>query len=190
MFRRSYREIRSFFLTKVRYLVFAVLSSDNVIFSKKDRYRGRDLEKKNRSLTACPCQLPMADLIDSLQTSQDFLKRDSLSCACGLGRLRSFNRLNREEPTESHALSARSMALIVLATTGLLACAFYIYVLCPWIRDTNGKRTSRPRIDGQSDGTQENKRPYIVGSRKIDWNESERIAYHKIASSLSSRNRS
>jgi hypothetical protein len=81
------------------------------------------------------------------------------------------------------------MTLIVLATTGLLACAFYIYVLCQWVRDVNGKGTPRPRIDGQNNGTQENKRPYIVGSRKIDWNESERIGYRKIANFLSSRNR-
>lgn len=81
------------------------------------------------------------------------------------------------------------MTLIVLATTGLLACAFYIYVLCQWVRDVNGKGTPRPRIDGQNNGTQENKRPYIVGSRKIDWNKSERIGYRKIANSLSSRNR-
>jgi hypothetical protein len=46
-----------------------------------------------------------------------------------------------------------------------------------------------PEIDGQNNGTQENKRPYIVGSREIDWNESERIGYRKIANSLSSRNR-
>jgi hypothetical protein len=106
------------------------------------------------------------------------------------GRFLSLNRLNREERTESHVLSREPMTLIVLATTGLLACAFYVYVLCQWMRDTNGKRAPRPPIDGQSDGTQENKRPYIVGSRKIDWNESERIAYRKIANSLSWRNRS
>src|ERR1700719_4400799 len=103
------------------------------------------------------------------------------------------------------------MTLIVLAMAGLLACAFYIYVLCQWVRDANGKRTSRPAIDGQRDGTQENKRPYIIGSRRIagrhdgsdisrhrasrmtglfrrrglGWNETERIAYQKIASSMS-----
>lgn len=50
--------------------------------------------EKEVPLSACPCQLCMADLIDSLQTSQDFLRRDSLSCACGGGD--SLNRLNRE----------------------------------------------------------------------------------------------
>jgi hypothetical protein len=159
--------------------------------------------------------LCMADLIDSLQTSQDFLRRDSLSCACG-GRFRSSNRLNEEERSESHALSRRPMTLVVLATTVLLACGFYIYVLCQWMRDTNGKRTPRSRIDGQSEGKQENKRLYVIGSRKIaesqdrsdiasrrapsitwlsgrrglDWNESERIAFRRITDSLSSRKRS
>src|ERR1700730_7346378 len=121
-------------------------------------------------------------------------------------RFRSLNRLHREEPLESHAPSRWPMTLIVLAATGLLACAFYIYVLYQWMRDGNGKRTNRPLFVGQSDGTQENKRPYIVGSRKIaetrdhstisvrlpqrGWNKSERMAHQKIASSLGSRNRS
>ena len=59
------------------------------------------------------------------------------------------------------------MTLIVLATAGLLACAFYIYVLCQWMLEANGKRTLRPPFDGQSDGTHQNKRPYIMVSRNI-----------------------
>src|SRR6266436_2353520 len=108
------------------------------------------------------------------------------------------------------------MTLIVLTATCLLACAFYVYVLCKWMRDTNSKRTRRPPIHGQNDGEQENKRLYVMGSRKIAergdrsdvtshrspsvtgpsrrrgiaWNECERIAYRQIANSLSSRNRS
>src|SRR5258708_34311163 len=145
-----------------------------------------------------PC---LAYLIHSLQTSQDFRRRDSLSCPW-CGRLRSFNRSNRAQRTESHSLYRGPMTLIVLATTCLLACAFYIYVLCQWMRDGNGKKTPRPPMDGQSTGTQENKRPYVMGSwktaergdrsdvtsqraarrgglsrrRGIGWNESERIA--------------
>ena len=108
------------------------------------------------------------------------------------------------------------MNLIVLVTTGLLACAFYIYVLCQWVRDAKGKRTRLPRIDGQGEGSQEDKRPYVVGTRKIaerhgasdgssqraptmaglyggregGWTECERTAYEKIASSVSLRTRS
>jgi hypothetical protein len=107
------------------------------------------------------------------------------------------------------------MTVIALATTGLLACAFYIYVLWQWMRDGNGGGTNRLPFDGSSDGKQANKRPYIVASRKIaerrslrrkvaqgfaddrlarrraiGWNESERIAYRKIASSPSLRKRS
>ena|SRR5881392_1664177 len=107
------------------------------------------------------------------------------------------------------------MTLIVLAMTGLLACASTVYVLCQWMRDTRGKRTARPPIDGPSDGAQTNKRPYVMGSRKnaerhdssdvsscratrmtglsrrrgLGWNKSERIADQKIATSLSLRKR-
>jgi hypothetical protein len=141
----------------------------------------------NRTEVSAFVILCMADLIDSLQTSQDFLRRDPLSCAWG--RFRSLNRLNREKRTESDASSRTLMTLIVLVTTGLLACAFYIYVLCQWTLDANGNRAPRLPIDGRSDGTRKNKRLYVVGSRKIPWNESERIAYRKIVNSLSSRNR-
>lgn len=133
----------------------------------------------------------------------------------GGGRFRSLSRWNREQRTEPHALSRGPMT-IALVTTGLLACAFYIYVLCQWMRDANGKgrRTSPPPIAGQSGATQQNNRVYIMGSRKhaqrhspdvssrrvmrmtggsrgggLGWNESERIAYQKIASSLSLRKR-
>ena len=86
----------------------------------------------------------------------------------GEGRFRSLSRWNREQRTEPHALSRGPMTLIVLATTGLLACAFYIYVLCQWMRDANGKRrrTNSPPIAGQSGATRQNKRVYIMGSRK------------------------
>src|SRR5258708_444983 len=44
--------------------------------------------------------LCMANLIHSLQTSQDFLRRDSLSCGRGGAIPFALNRLNREEPTD------------------------------------------------------------------------------------------
>lgn len=104
------------------------------------------------------------------------------------------------------------MTLIVLVI-GLLACAFYIYVLYQWMRDANGKRTRHRLIAERGEGTKENKRPYIIGPRKIadrgydrdmatqgasiltgfsgrrglGWNERERIAYQRIVSSLSLR---
>src|SRR6266576_3386750 len=105
--------------------------------------------------------LCMAKLIDSLQTSQDFLRRHSLCCR-RWGTIHSLNRLTREEQNESRALSRGPMT----AMTGLLACAFHVYVLCQWMRDMRGKRTARPAIDGPSDGAQTNKRPYVMGSRK------------------------
>lgn len=36
--------------------------------------------------------------------------------------------------------------LIVLATIGFLACAFYVYVLFHWMRDTNARRELVPRL--------------------------------------------
>jgi hypothetical protein len=123
--------------------------------------------------------------------------------------------VDREERFESHAPARGPMTLIVLATTGLLACAFYIYVLCQWMRDARGERTPPSPMVGQSGGTQEHKRLYIMASRKTadrhnsdvesykvprtvrqshgrqpEWSVSERIAYRKIANSLSSRKRS
>ena len=82
------------------------------------------------------------------------------------GRLRSFNRFHREERTESYALSPFPMTLMVLATTCLVACAFYSYVLCQWMPDTKGKRTTRFSIDRPGGGAKEKNRPYIMGSRK------------------------
>ena len=169
--------------------------------------RGTDLP-----LSACACRV-VHDLIHSLQTSQDFLRRHSLCCRWWGGRSRSLSRLDREQRTESHALSRGPMTLIVLATAGLLACAFYIYVLSEWMRDANGKKTTGHPIAEQRDGPQGNKRPFIISTRKIaerdnssditshraprmrgpsrrrgqSWNESERIAYQKIARSRSLR---
>jgi hypothetical protein len=108
------------------------------------------------------------------------------------------------------------MTLILLATTGLLACAFYAYVLYQWMRDTNGTRTTRRAGDRGTEGKQATKRPYVVssreaadsqdrsgvrshrapmvvkrsGDREAEWNATERIAYQRIASSLASRKRS
>ena len=102
-----------------------------------------------------------------------------------------------------------------MATTGLLACAFYVYVLCQWMRDTNGRRTLRRVVDRGIKDEKEMQRPYIVGSRKIgesqnqssvrphgvpkvakssvdresEWSATERMAYQRIAGSLSLRKR-
>jgi hypothetical protein len=109
------------------------------------------------------------------------------------------------------------MTLIVLVATGFVACAFYVYVLWQWMRDANGKRTPPRAMDETKNGAKENK-PYIVGSGEVaerrersglrphrasrmkgTWRfrvhalsrtESERMAYQKIASSLSLRKRS
>jgi hypothetical protein len=106
------------------------------------------------------------------------------------------------------------MTLIVLVAIGCLACVFYLYVLYHWIRDTDRKRIPHSVSAEESDRRQESKRLYIMDSQKIadkrdrsdvstyrtpsttvlagrrGWHESERIAYHKIVTSLSLRKRS
>jgi hypothetical protein len=57
------------------------------------------------------------------------------------------------------------MTLIVLATICFLACAFYVYVLFHWMRDTNRKRTTRYVAEDQADEKRDPKRPHIVGFR-------------------------
>jgi hypothetical protein len=176
----------------------------------------QNLDGTDVPLSACSCHAMHGESYRFFTNLSGLFQASSARLYLLEGAFRSLNRLNQEERTESHALSRGPMTLIVLAMTCLLACAFYIYVLCQWMRETKGKRTTPPPIAGQSGGTQENKRPYIMGSRKnterhdspdvsshrvprmtwlsrgrgLGWNESERIAYRKIASSLSLRKRS
>jgi hypothetical protein len=56
------------------------------------------------------------------------------------------------------------MTLIVLATICLLACAFYVYVLIHWSRDTKRKTTTHSAAENQADEDGERRRPYVVGS--------------------------
>jgi hypothetical protein len=106
------------------------------------------------------------------------------------------------------------MTVIVLATTGLLACAFYLYVLCQWMRDAKRQNRTRSSMGTQTDATPETKRPFIISSGKVGgtapsdvtshrapraakltrdreagWNAIERIAYQRIAGSLILRKR-
>ena len=66
-------------------------------------------------------------------------------------------------------LVPRAMTRIALATTCFLACAFYIYVLCQWMRDTNGNRNRRRRIDAigaEAPESQPSRRLHVVQQRK------------------------
>src|SRR5258708_19801842 len=58
------------------------------------------------------------------------------------------------------------MTLIVLATVCLLACAFLLFVLFQWTRDTKRKTTARTAVDDAAGETSEKKRPQIVSSRR------------------------
>ena len=55
------------------------------------------------------------------------------------------------------------MTVIVLAAVGFLACAFYLFVLFQWTRDTKRKVT---RLGDATGDTSENKRPQVVGSQR------------------------
>jgi uncharacterized membrane protein YccC len=102
------------------------------------------------------------------------------------------------------------MTLIVLATICLLACAFLLFVLFQWTRDTKRKTTARTAVDDAAGEASEEKRPRIVASRRTSekqnrlsrmsrfvpskreqsrgcgpgCNECERTAYEKVARSL------
>ena len=104
-----------------------------------------------------------------------------------------------------------AVTLTVLATICFLACVFYVCVLFQWMRDTKRTTTTRPGMDNDVDETCEKKRLHIVGSRRAaerqdrmavrshrvpTWTEGslgpatachecERIAYERIARSLS-----
>ena len=107
-----------------------------------------------------------------------------------------------------------TMTVIVLATTGLLACAFYLYVVCQWMREAKRQNRTRRSMGRQTDATPETKRHFVTRSgrigettpsnvtahrvpravklprdRKAGWNATERIAYQRIARSLSLRTR-
>ena len=63
-------------------------------------------------------------------------------------------------------VGTQAMILIVLAAVGFLACAFYLFVLFQWTRDTRRKTTTRTAVDDAAGESSEKKRPQVVGSRR------------------------
>ena len=155
------------------------------------------------------------NLIHSLQTSQDFLRRDSLSCPCRGERFRSLNRVASSIADGIASLVPRANDSDRLSND-LFAGMRFLH-LCPtsmdarweWQKDNafphcwtkrGGTRDEAPlhlgfpeecgrgnSPDMSSDGVRR-----MSGLSRGDgrsWKESERIAYRRIASSLSSRNR-
>ncbi|SRR6266851_4886546 len=55
------------------------------------------------------------------------------------------------------------MTVIVLAAVGFLACAFFLFVLFQWTRDTKHKTTT---VDNAAGDKSEKKRPQVVGSQR------------------------
>jgi hypothetical protein len=95
-----------------------------------------------------------------------------------------------------------AMAFIFFMAICFPACAFYVYVLIGWMRDTHRKVTARLIGEDQSRESREPKRPYIVGAGPRPANlarrsrtgglacpECERQVYENIARSWSSARR-
>lgn len=57
----------------------------------------------------------------------------------------------------------QAMILIVLAAVGFLACAFFLFVLFQWTRDTKRRTTGVGDAAGDSS---EKKLPHVVGSQR------------------------
>lgn len=105
------------------------------------------------------------------------------------------------------------MVLILLAAVGILACAFFLFVLFQWTRDTKRKTAGQTAMDDQSGESGEKELPQTarastekqdrfsgrlrqlhrgrVRSRGcgLGCDECERAAYEKVARSLRSGNR-
>src|ERR1700747_846567 len=107
------------------------------------------------------------------------------------------------------------MTLIVFVAFCLLACAFLLFVLFQWTRDTKRKTTPRTTVDDAAGGSSGKTRPQAAArastekhdrfSGRSRWaqsrssqsrgcgpgcNECERTAYEKVARSLRSSKRS
>jgi len=81
------------------------------------------------------------------------------------------------------------MTLIVLATICLPACAFYVYVLIHWSRDTKRKTTTHSAAENQADEDGERRRPYVVGSRRAAGGDGRFAARSMRPASLAERSR-
>jgi hypothetical protein len=81
------------------------------------------------------------------------------------------------------------MTLIVLATICLLACAFYVYVLIHWSRDTKRKTTTHSAAENQAGEDGERRRPHVVGSRRAAGGDGRFAARSMLPASLAERSR-
>jgi len=103
------------------------------------------------------------------------------------------------------------MVFVFLTAVGFLACAFFLFVLLQWTRDTKRKTAAPTAIDDNAGETSGKKRPMAAASASTEkrgrfWsrprqmhrgkarsrgcglgcNECERAAYEKVARSLRS----
>ena len=154
-------------------------------------------------------------LTKSLCIAQDFLTAIWLCWSSEQGPFRGSHSSKWWKRHRPDASFPQAMTVIVLAAVGFLACAFYIFVLFQWTRDTKRKTATRSAEDDVAGETSAMKRPQLVGSRKTPeehdrfsgksrsilstgdrsrvcgpgCNECERIAYEKVARSLRSGKR-
>jgi hypothetical protein len=80
-------------------------------------------------------------------------------------RLSSSSPLDRGRLLSSCVRWGGAMTLIVLATICFPACAFYVYVLFHWMRDTKPRTTTGPAAENRPDEKYGKKGPYIIGAR-------------------------
>src|SRR5882724_9888422 len=60
------------------------------------------------------------------------------------------------------------MILIVLAAVGFLACAFFLFVLFQWTRDTKRKTTTRTAVRDADGETSKKNHPQIICFKRSD----------------------
>ena len=94
---------------------------------------------------------------------------ESLRTSSSLFRYLGRDRLRSSRPAslKKAAELVGAMTVIVLTAICLLACAFYVYVLIHWIRETKREPTTRSAAENQTNENCERKRPHTIGSRRL-----------------------
>ena len=82
------------------------------------------------------------------------------------------------------------MTLIVIIAISCLACAFYVYVLFHWMRDTKRRKTVRSSAEDQADEKFEPKRLHILGSPRAAGSDGRLAARSLRRASMGERSRS
>ncbi len=122
----------------------------------------------------------------SLRTSSTLFRYLVFGCA------RSVEFFQSTELGKAAELGLRwggAMTLIILETISFLACAFYVYVLFHWMRDTKRKRTIHSTAENQAEEKFEQKRLHILGSSRAAGSEGRFAAGSLRPASMAERSR-